>query len=244
MLSSTTTLYGNRLLTSLPRECQAVIAGYLELVTVRAGQVLCGYNHKLHHVYFPTNSILCFTSLLENGGVLDVTEIGPEGTTGALAATGKFASPYAHSVQASGYAYRMSIQYFNLLVENSPDFRKAILLYLSYLYVQTAQNSVCIKHHNIRARICRWLMTHADMLGNNTVIVTQQQMADSLGCRRESVTEVMTALTERGEVTHTRGSIEIRDWQAMRGQACVCYPILRTALNDIFPQQYKEEALY
>jgi CRP-like cAMP-binding protein len=240
MLPSTTFLHSNKLLTSLPRECQAVITAYLDFVELRAGQVLSQYGQKLKHIYFPTTAALSIRSLLENGGEIDVAEVGMDGTNGALAAIGFLASPYSHRVQIAGHAYRMDVRYFTLMVENNLDFRRACLLYLNYMYTQTAQNTVCVKHHTVHARVCRWLLTHADMVGGNIVIATQQEIGDSLGSRREGITEVMANLVDNEVVRHTRGAVEIVDLQAVRNQACVCYPLLKTAINQTFPSQYRE----
>lgn len=64
-----------------------------------------------------------------------------------------------------------------------------MLRYTQTLITQMAQTVVCNRHHSIRQRLCRWLLTTLDRLPSNDLSITQELIANMLGVRREGITE-------------------------------------------------------
>jgi Mn-dependent DtxR family transcriptional regulator len=55
------------------------------------------------------------------------------------------------------------------------------------------------------------------------VTLTQELLADMLGVRRTSVTEVAVKIQAQGAITYSRGVIKILDRGALERMSCECY---------------------
>jgi len=80
--------------------------------------------------------------------------------------------------------------------------------------------------HPIEARFCRWLLQSADRAAGDTVSLTQELLAEMLGVRRTSVTEVASKTQNAGVITYSRGVIRILDRPALQRMSCECYQTL------------------
>lgn len=57
------------------------------------------------------------------------------------------------------------------------------------LLTQMAQIGICNRHHSLDEQLCRWLLLSLDRRRSNELITTQELIANTLGVRREGVTE-------------------------------------------------------
>ncbi len=80
--------------------------------------------------------------------------------------------------------------------------------------------------HQIEARFCRWLLQSADRAGSDTVTLTQGLLAEMLGVRRTSVTEVAGKIQDQGLITYSRGVIKILNRPHLERMSCECYQTL------------------
>ena len=80
--------------------------------------------------------------------------------------------------------------------------------------------------HVVEARFCRWLLQSADRAASETVTLTQELLAEMLGVRRTSVTEVAGKLQNEGVITYSRGVIRIVDRPGLERLSCECYQTL------------------
>jgi Crp-like helix-turn-helix domain len=67
------------------------------------------------------------------------------------------------------------------------------------------------------------LLQSADRAESDTLELTQEFLAEMLGVRRTSVTEVATKIQETGAIHYTRGVIKILDRAALEKMSCECY---------------------
>ena len=86
--------------------------------------------------------------------------------------------------------------------------------------------AACNALHPIEARFCRWLLQSADRSASDTVALTQEFLAEMLGVRRTSVTEVARKVQNAGVITYSRGVIKILDRAALMRMSCECYETL------------------
>ena len=77
-------------------------------------------------------------------------------------------------------------------------------------------------HHEVEARLCRWLLRARDLSGSDHLPFTQEFLAEMLGVRRTSVTSVAHTLQEAGMIKYTRGKIQILDVEGLKESACEC----------------------
>jgi CRP-like cAMP-binding protein len=80
--------------------------------------------------------------------------------------------------------------------------------------------------HVIEERFCRWMLQCADRAGSSTVNLTQEFLAEMLGVRRTSVTEVASKIQITGAINYSRGVINILDRPALEKMSCECYQTL------------------
>jgi Mn-dependent DtxR family transcriptional regulator len=71
------------------------------------------------------------------------------------------------------------------------------------------------------------LLRARDLSGSNTLLLTQEYLAEMLGVRRTSVTAVAHTLQTAGLITYSRGKIQILDDEALQESACECYEAVK-----------------
>lgn len=70
--------------------------------------------------------------------------------------------------------------------------------------------------------LCR-LLQLSDRAASDTVALTKELLADMLGVRRTSATDVARKMQAKGVITYTRGVIAIMDRAALARFSCECY---------------------
>jgi CRP-like cAMP-binding protein len=95
------------------------------------------------------------------------------------------------------------------------------------LFAQAQQSTACMAHHEVEARLCRWLLRARDLSGSNKLPFTQEFLAEMLGVQRTSVTTVARTLQEAGMIKYSRGKIEIIDVEGLREGVCECYEAVK-----------------
>jgi len=236
-------LHGNHLLGALPAHEWSALAPHLELVQLRAEQLLCDSGRRINHVYFPTTAVITLLHTMEDGGSVEVAAIGREGMTGVPVLTGGDTMPTRVQVQAPGFAYRMSASALREHFGRSDFLRRITLLYMQALLTQVAQTAACNRHHPLSKQLCRWLLIQADRTLSDEFRVTQQTIADMLGVRREGVTEAAGKLHDAGLIHHSRGCIKLLDRAALESRACECYGIVKREFDRMLPKIRQAEAV-
>jgi len=78
----------------------------------------------------------------------------------------------------------------------------------------------------IEERLARWLLIVADHVQSNTFFLTQEFIAQMLGCRRAGVTLAAGTLSRVGMISYKRGNITILDRSGLEQTSCECYSII------------------
>jgi CRP-like cAMP-binding protein len=94
------------------------------------------------------------------------------------------------------------------------------------LLSQARVTAACNALHVVEARFCRWLLQTADRAESDTVALTHEFLAEMLGVRRTSVTEVASKIQAAGLINYTRGQITILKRPALEKMSCECYQTL------------------
>ena len=93
------------------------------------------------------------------------------------------------------------------------------------LMTQIAQTAFCNLHHTLDQRLCGWLLAIAYRRSERELQLTEAQIADVLGVRRETVSLATVRLQEEGLIRHDRGVVEILDRDSLETKACECLPV-------------------
>ena len=213
----------NKLLASLPRSHFDRLLPHLTTVTPQQGVVLYEAGNEVDQVYFPHDGMLSLLTVLRDGKAIETATVGREGVVGAMAGLGLYKSLVRVVVQMPLTCSKIAAKQFRTAVGASDPLRDLCIRYNEVLLSQARVTAACNALHPIEARFCRWLLQCADRAGGDTVTLTQEFLAEMLGVRRTSVTEVASRVQNAGVITYSRGVIRILDRPALMRMSCECY---------------------
>jgi len=218
---------GNLILAFLPPHELDRLRPSLEPVELPQGQVLYESSAPIDQVYFIDQGMISCVSMMHNGSSIEVGTIGNEGMVGKSIILGVESVPYRHIVQVAGSARRMSAR--RLADELQPERTLPHLLrrYHAAFNTQVMQGMACNGLHSVIQRCCRWLLTTQDRVGSQELNITHDFLAQMLGVRRASVTEVLRPLQKDGLIRASRGKVVILDSKRLADTSCECYGVIR-----------------
>jgi CRP-like cAMP-binding protein len=216
----------NKLLAALPREDFVALSLQLTTGPMVQGSVLARPGDEIDQIYFPLSGMISILAVVRDGKAIETATVGCEGVVGAMAGFGLYTSPVRYVVQLPMEVSKISASQFRKAVADSQSIRDMCILYNEVLLSQARVTAACNALHVIEARFCRWLLQTADRAASDTVHLTQELLAEMLGVRRTSVTEIAVKMQNAGAISYTRGAIKILDRSALEKAACECYELL------------------
>lgn len=229
----------NRLLAALRPGDLALLSPALELVPVRAGDILFEPGEDVAHVCFPGRDAIGALVLdLRGGEAAEVAMVGCEGAIGGIISEGNKPAFARGVIQMGGAALRLPIDVLDHAKQRSASLRDHFARYADCLLAQLLQSVACSATHGLDARLARWLLTLQDRLGISELRVTQAFIAEMLGVRRTYATRIIGDLERLGALRRTRGAIVISDRRKLEGCACECYGYLRRHFERVLPGVY------
>jgi CRP-like cAMP-binding protein len=225
----------NRLLAAIGPEDFTFIEPHLELVELPKGKIVYDVGESIRHVYFPHNTIISLTTLLHDGGSVEMAAFGREGALGYVSAQVSRQSFGRYVAQFSGSASRLSLDRFNEIIRARPQIRQLILNFTEALLIQTLQAVACNAVHSVEARCCRWILGTRDRFDDDALPLTHETLAQTLGVQRSTVSSVTRALQVAGLISQGRGVITITDREGLEGTACECYQTIRGRFAYLLP---------
>ena len=216
----------NKLLASLPRGHFDRLLPHLTTIALQQGVVLCEAGDEVEQVYFPHDGMLSLLTVLRDGKAIETATVGREGVVGAMAGLGFHKSLVRVVAQMPMACGKITARHFRSAVGASEPLRNLCIRYNEVLLSQARVTAACNALHPIEARFCRWLLQCVDRAGGDTVALTQEFLAEMLGVRRTSVTEVAGKMQNAGVITYSRGVIRILDRPALLRMSCECYETL------------------
>ena len=225
----------NHLLAALPVEVQQRLLPHLERVSLPLGKVLYESGDALCHVYFPIDSIVSLTYVMENGASAEISMVGNEGLVGVALFMGGESTPSRAVVQCGGHALRLPGQRLKDEFNRHGELLVLMLRYTQALITQMAQTAVCNRHHSIDKRLCRWLLLSLDRMSSNHLTMTQELIASMLGVRREGVTDAAGKLQKLGVIEYSRGHITVLNRHRLEQLSCECYAVVKKETDRLQP---------
>lgn len=223
----------NHLLAALPAAEFERLAPQLELVSMPLGEALYESGGHLHHVYFPTTSIVSLLYVMEDGASAEIAVVGNEGILGISLFMGGETTPSRAVVQSAGHGYRLKAQLLKQEFQRAGPVMDLLLRYTQALITQMAQTAVCNRHHTVEQQLCRWLLLSLDRLSSFELTMTQELIANMLGVRREGVTEAAGKLQRAGIIRYSRGRITVLDRDRLEQDVCECYAVVKKEFDRL-----------
>jgi CRP-like cAMP-binding protein len=232
-MSGATELSGqNQILAALPNGEHERLAPHLEAVSLELGQVLFSPDEQIHFVHFPVTAVVSLLTDLEDGTGMEVGLVGREGMVGVSAILGGTETKLA-TIQASGAGFRLQSGKLREEFNRGETLQRSLLRYTHALMTQISQSVVCNARHQVEGRLARWLLMFHDRVETDEFELTHEFMANMLGVRRASVTEVAGMLQQKGLIRYHRGHFTILDRKRLEDFTCECYLVVKEKFDDL-----------
>ncbi|QOC24221.1 Crp/Fnr family transcriptional regulator [Wenzhouxiangella sp. AB-CW3] len=224
----------NRILRGIRREDRQRILSHLTSVEWQRGEMVYETCAPQRYAYFPVDSLVSITHFLEDGHSCEIAVIGNDGMLGISIFTQTMSMPEYAVVQAAGSAYRLKASVLKDEANRCESFR-LLLRYTQVLLTQISQSATCNRYHTITQQLARWLLIAIDHLPQQQLQLTQEQIAHSLGVRREGVTEAAGRLQKAGLIEYRRGRINVINRAGLERVCCECYKTVKRETERLLP---------
>ncbi len=225
----------NRLLAALPEAEHQRLLPYLSTVTLVQRQILWAPRTRIEAAYFPCTAMASISAFVEGSEPVEVAAIGNEGVVGLPLFLGSDVSPSGALVQVPGEAIRLDAEVFREEIGQEGALYRLLQCYAQAYMNQVTQSTACTRLHRVQQRLARWLLTAQDRIGRGEFPMTHEYMAQILGVRRATVTEVAGEFQESGLVRYRRGAVAILDRGGLRRASCDCYRVVREDFDRLLP---------
>jgi CRP-like cAMP-binding protein len=216
----------NKLLAALPRDHFELLLPHMATVSLLQGVALSEPGDEITDVFFPHDGMLSLLAVMRDGKAIETATVGREGVVGAMAGLGLYKSMVRVVVQLPMIGSRIAAAHFRKVVQKSDVIRDLCIDYNEVLLSQARVTAACNALHPIEARFCRWLLQSADRAGGDRIGLTQEFLAEMLGVRRTSVTEIASKIQAQGLISYSRGMITILDRKGVEKRSCECFQML------------------
>jgi CRP-like cAMP-binding protein len=227
-------LVRNRILKSLPPAESRRLLRELEILELPRQHPVTEPGQKMRWVYFPESCMISVVSTMKTGACIEVGIIGRRGMAALPVFLGSEDHLMESFVQVPGRAGRVPAEAFQSNAVPGTALYERSLRYASYFLQQVARSAACNSLHRLEQRCARWLMLTADELGRADFSLTHEYLAEMLGVRRASVTDVASEFGERGLVEYSRGRVRIVNPDGLAKAACECYRLVSAEAERMF----------
>jgi CRP-like cAMP-binding protein len=234
---------GNRLLAALPREALLRIQPHLELVSFARGQVICEADTPSTRVYFVEKGVVSLMAVFQDRTTAEMATVGREGMVGISTILGGDFALGRHVAPMHGLALATEVSRFRSLLQESPSLRETCGAYAEVFLREALQTAACNSVHSVEERSARWLLTCDDRSDGDTITLTQDCLAETLGVCRSTVTIVAGALQKAELIRYRRGAITVVDRTGLEAVSCECYRVIRQHYERLLPRTYKRQPL-
>src|SRR5262249_25207403 len=173
---------------------------------------------------------------MSDGAAIENSTLGRESVLGVLGALGSHRTSTRAVVQIPTTGWRMQANDFRAATDKSKHLRHLALRSSELLLAQIQQTAACNALHSAERRLCRWILQARDRIDSDTILLTQDFLAQMLAVRRPTVTLIAQGLQNAGLIGYRRGRIEILDREGLERQACECVNAVRAKTRHVLSE--------
>jgi len=226
----------NQLLAALPEEVRARLAHVMKLVSMTLGQSIYESGTRIRHVFFPTSIVVSLRYELDDGLTAETAVVGNEGVVGIALFMGGETTLSNAVVENPGQAYRLDGHLLKNEFHRAGPMQRILMRYTQALFTEMSQTLVCIRHHSLEQQLCRWLLRRFDRFPHNSLMMSQEKIANTLGVRRSAISEVAVRLQKASLINYNRGQITLIDRPGLESHSCECYSIIIHEFDRLLPK--------
>jgi len=233
----------NNLLRRLSASDFALIAPHLVHEEAQAGDLLYNPGDDVEIVHFPCGpSLASFIVPNEDGRDVETILVGREGAVGGIVSQGYLPAYTRIMIKFGGPFVRLPIGKLDAAKTRSATLRNVFARYADCMLAQIFQSTACNAIHSIEQRTAKWILSAMERTnGDNVVPLTHEQLATLLGVGRSYTSRVMQRFKAEGVLETRRGSIAIRNREALRIRACLCNESVKNHFEEVLRGVYPAE---
>lgn len=199
----------------------------MDYLRLPARYVLFDAGDAIKHLYFPVGGVVSLLQADRRGFLPEIAHAGAEGMIGLSALLGAERARHRAVMQIAGAVYRVPVSAARRAFEESRTFRLLALGFAETTMRQLSQNVICKLGHSVEQQFCQRLLSYADRVAGAALEMTHEQIAETLGARRQGITETARRLQAQRVIACSRGRISVLDRAALERLACECYGVVR-----------------
>jgi hypothetical protein len=236
----------NNLLGVLRDSDYALVAPHLREEQTSANHLLYNPGDNVDVVYFPCGpSLVSFLVSNEDGRDVEAILVGREGAVGGIVSFGNLPAYCRIIVKFGGAFVRLPISNLEEAKNRSSNLRYLFGRYADCLLTQVFQSTACNAIHSIEQRTAKWIISAMERTGMDVVPLTHEQLASMLGVGRSYTSRVIQTFKSEGILETRRGSVVVRDRDALIARSCLCNYSVKThfdsVLRGVYPTQDADE---
>jgi Crp-like helix-turn-helix domain len=233
----------NNLLRRLSAGDFALIAPHLAPEEARANELLYNPGDAVEIVHFPCGpSLATYMVANEDGRDVETILVGREGAVGGIVSEGHLPAYTRIMVKFGGPFMRLQVGKLEAAKAKSPTLRNVFARYADCMLAQMFQSTACNAIHSIEQRTAKWIVSAMERTnGDNTVPLTHEQLATLLGVGRSYTSRVIQVFKAEGVLETRRGSIVVRNPEALRLRACLCNESVKNHFEEVLRGVYPTE---
>jgi CRP-like cAMP-binding protein len=213
----------NGFLASLRADEFEFVRPHLRTLKLRQSSVLIEVGQPFKNVFIPHSGIISLVVKLEGGERIEIAMVGRDSLLGAFSTLGDPNSLGEATVLMQGIVSILDVERLRAAVDQSVHLRGALVRHGQALFAQAQQSAACNASHAVETRLARCLLRVRDLSGSESFILTQETMAEMIGCRRNAVSLVAHNLQQSGYIEYSRGHIKIVNPDGLLKNTCECY---------------------
>jgi len=208
-----------------------------------AGGVLYNPGDNVDIVHFPCGpSLVSFMVPNEDGRDVETILVGREGAVGGIVSQGSLPAYTRIMVKFGGPFVRLQVRKLEAAKLKSATLRNVFARYADCLLAQIFQATACNAIHSIEQRTAKWIISAMERTnGEDVVPLTHEQLATLLGVGRSYTSRVIQAFKAEGVLETRRGSILVRNRDALRIRACLCNESVKNHFEEVLRGVYPTE---
>jgi len=234
----------NNLLRRLSGADFGLIAPHLAHEEAKPNDLLYSPGDNVEIVHFPCGpSLVSFMVANEDGRDVETILIGREGAVGGIVSQGYLPAYTRIMVKFGGPFVRLSVGKLDTAKTKSATLRSIFARYADCMLAQMFQATACNAIHSIEQRTAKWIISAMERTnGDGVVPLTHEQLATLLGVGRSYTSRVIQTFKAEGVLETRRGSILVRNREALQMRACLCDESVKNHFEEVLHGVYPAEA--
>ena len=233
----------NNLLRRLSASDFALIAPHLAHEVAKANDLLYNPGDDVEIVHFPCGpSLVSYMVPNEDGRDIETILVGREGAVGGIVSEGYLPAYTRIMVKFGGPFVRLYVGKLDAAKIKSVTLRNVFARYADCMLAQMFQSTACNAVHSIEQRMAKWIISAMERTnGEDAVSLTHEQLATMLGVGRSYASRVIQKFKAEGVLETRRGSILVRNREALRIRTCPCNECVKNHFEEVLRGVYPTE---